>query len=41
MLVFGAVAGTLSSSAPLSAWAALVFPVLLPPISIGMMMAFC
>ena len=41
MFVFGAVAGTLSRLGPLSGWAALVFPAVLPPVSVGMTMLFC
>jgi hypothetical protein len=41
MFVFGAAAGVVSRWGPLSAWAALAFPVVLPPLSIGIMMSFC
>ena len=41
MIAFGAVVGLLSRWGPLSGWAALAFPLLLPPAAIGLSMAFC
>jgi hypothetical protein len=41
MFACGAAVGALSRWGPLSAWGALVFPLFLPPVSIGLMMAFC
>ncbi len=41
MFACGAVAGVLSRLGPLSGWAALAFPVMLPPLSIGLMISFC
>jgi hypothetical protein len=41
MFAFGAAAGAVSRWGPLSGWFALVFPVVLPPVSIGTMMLFC
>jgi hypothetical protein len=41
MFACGAVVGTLSRSGPLSAWGALLFPLFLPPVSIGLAMTFC
>jgi hypothetical protein len=37
----GAVAGLLTRWAPLSGWAALAMPLLLPPVGIGLASAFC
>jgi hypothetical protein len=37
----GAVAGLLSRWGPLSGWVALIFPVVLPPLGIGMSILFC
>ncbi len=37
----GAVAGLLSCRGPLSGWAALVFPVVLPPLGVGLAILFC
>jgi hypothetical protein len=37
----GALAGLLSRWGPLSGWAALALPLLLPPLGIGLMMLFC
>ena len=37
----GAVAGLLSRWGPLSGWAALIFPAVLPPLGIGMSILFC
>jgi hypothetical protein len=41
MFACGAAVGALSRFGPLSAWGALVFPVFLPPVGIGLGMAFC
>jgi hypothetical protein len=41
MFACGAVAGALSRWVPLSAWTAMLLPVMLPPVSIGLMMSFC
>jgi hypothetical protein len=37
----GALAGLLSRWGPLSGWAALAFPLLLPPLGIGLTILFC
>ena len=37
----GAVVGLLSRRGPLSGWAALFFPAVLPPLAIGLMALFC
>jgi hypothetical protein len=37
----GALAGLLSRSWPLNGWVALAFPVLFPPLGIGLGTAFC
>jgi len=37
----GAFLGLLSRWGPLSGWAALVFPLVLPPLGIGLAIAFC
>ena len=41
LFVCGAFAGLLSRWGPLSGWAALAFPLLLPPLGIGLTMLFC
>jgi hypothetical protein len=41
LLVGGAFLGLLSRWGPLSGWAALAFPLLLPPLGIGLSMRFC
>jgi hypothetical protein len=41
LLAFGAVVGLLSRRGPLSGWAALAFPVVLPPLAIRLMLLFC
>ena len=41
MIVLGAVAGFLSRRGPLSGWAALAFPLVLPPLALGLIRAFC
>jgi hypothetical protein len=37
----GALAGLLSRWGPLSGWAALAFPLVLPPLGIGLVILFC
>jgi hypothetical protein len=41
MIALGAVAGFLSRRGPLSGWAALALPLVLPPMAFGLIMAFC
>jgi hypothetical protein len=41
MFAGGAIAGLLSSRVPLSGWAALAFPLVLPPVGVGLTMMFC
>jgi hypothetical protein len=41
LLAAGTVAGLLSRWGPLSGWAALVFPLLVPPVGIGLCVLFC
>lgn len=37
----GGLIGMLSRWGPLSGWAALVFPLVLPPLGVGLAMTFC
>jgi hypothetical protein len=41
VFALGALAGLLSRWGPLSGWLALILPILVPPASIGLCMAFC
>ena len=41
LFAFGALAGLLSRWGPLSGWAALGFPLVLPPLGIGLTALFC
>jgi len=41
LFVFGIVAGLVSRWGPLSGWAALAFPTVLPPLGIGLTISFC
>ena len=41
VLALGGGLGLLSRWGPLSGWAALAFPLVLPPVAIGLSMAFC
>jgi hypothetical protein len=41
MFVGGALVGLLARWGPLSGWAALAFPLLLPPLGIGLTIQFC
>ena len=41
VLALGGGVGLLSRWGPLSGWAALAFPLVLPPVAIGLCMAFC
>jgi hypothetical protein len=41
VLAFGGGVGLLSRWGPLSGWAALAFPLVLPPVAIGLSMSFC
>lgn len=41
MFAGGALAGLLSRWGPLSGWAALAFPLVLPPVAIGLTILFC
>ena len=41
LFAFGVVAGLVSRRGPLSGWAALAFPAVLPPLGIGLTISFC
>jgi hypothetical protein len=41
IFAIGALAGLLSRWLPLSGWAALLFPILLPPAAFGLSILFC
>jgi hypothetical protein len=41
MIALGGVSGLLSRRGPLSGWAALALPLVLPPLSFGLIRAFC
>lgn len=41
LFAIGALGGLMSRRAPLSGWVALVLPLLLPPLGLGLMIEFC